>query len=365
MKLLVFGITGSIGNSLLALQSPHQIVGISFNHNVQLAKTIINDQNVSYYYSPSHPECSNVNSIEELINQTNPDMIVNAVTGLSGLVYSVKALQAKKDLCLANKESLVIAGKWINQLAQANGVKIYPIDSEHTALYDLLINQKPQDVKQLIITCSGGSCYHKTRQEVHNTTYNEAIKHPNWNMGAKISMDSCTLMNKCFEIVEAYHLFGLKNIIAVQHTQSIVHAMVQFTDHTIFANMSKPDMKTSIDLALHKFTRPHKPQIEPLSFNHLNLSFNEIDIQKWKPIQWAYDIINDERNNLGLIINYANEKAIAAFQQNKIKLDEFYDYIETYITLAKKAQPINSLEECLNAIELIENGTFESNYLNK
>lgn len=365
MKLLVFGITGSIGSSLLALDSEHEIVGISFNQNLTLAQSIINKHHIKYYYSPSHPEASNVDSIESLIQKTNPNMIVNAVTGLSGLEYSIKALQAKKDLCLANKESLVIAGKWIKELAKTNQVNIYPIDSEHTALYDLLLNRNPEDIKQLIITCSGGSCYHKTTDELKSISYEQAIKHPNWNMGAKISMDSCTLMNKCFEIVEAYHLFNHKNIIAVQHSQSIIHSMIEFTDNTIFANMSKPDMKSSIDLTIHKFTKPHKPQIEPLSFKNLSLTFSEIDTKKWKPIQWAYDIINDQNNNLGLVINYANEKAIEAYKQGQITLDQFYTYIENYIKLAHTAPKINSLDECLHCIELIKNNTFESDYLKK
>ncbi len=365
MKLLVFGITGSIGTSLLELNSDHEIIGISFNHNTKLAKDIITKHKVKYYYSPSHPEASNVNSIDELIQKSNPDMIVNAVTGLSGIEFSYKALQAKKDLCLANKESLVIGGKWLKELAQQNKVHIYPIDSEHTALYDLLLNHNQADIKRLIITCSGGSCYYKSKQELKTITYNQAIKHPNWNMGEKISMDSCTLMNKCFEIVEAYHLFDNKNIIAVQHPQSIVHSMIEFKDNSIFANMSLPDMKSSIDLAINKFNKPHTPQIKPLSFDNLNLSFSEIDSNKWKPIQWAYDIINDKNNNLGLIINYANELAIQEYKQAHITLDQYYDFIQTYIDLSKQAKPINSIEQCLEYIELIKQNKFESDYLKK
>ncbi len=358
MNLLVFGITGSIGQSLLALHSQHQIVGMSFNHNLELAKEIIKTHKVKYFWSPSHPEASNVNSLDELITKSNADMIVNAVTGMDGVIFSFKALEAKKDLCLANKESLVIAGKWLNQLAQENNLHIYPIDSEHTALYDLLLNRNPNEVKQLIITCSGGSCYHKSQQELKTISYNEAIKHPNWSMGAKISMDSCTLMNKCFEIVEAYHLFNNKNIKAVYHPQSIVHSMVEFNDNTIFANMSTPDMKSSIDLALNKFKKPHKPQIQPLSFNNLTLTFDEIDKNKWKPIQWAYDIIEDQNNNLGLIINFANEMAIEQFKQGKITLDQFYNIIIDYIEKAKTAKKIQNKEDCLKAIEALQNKKF-------
>ncbi len=358
MRLLVFGATGSIGQSLLEIKSNHEILGISFNDNFKLANQIIKTHNVKYYW-PKYPEHSNVKDLDELIAKTNADMIVNSVTGMDGVIFSFKALKAKKNLCLANKESLVVAGKWLNQMAQENNLHIYPIDSEHTALYDLLLNRNPQDVKQLIITCSGGSCYHKTQEELKTITYDQAIKHPNWNMGAKISMDSCTLMNKCFEIVEAFHLFNNKNIKAVYHPQSIVHSLVEFKDNTIFANMSTPDMKSSIDLAINQFQKPHIPQIQPLSFDNLNLTFNEIDKNKWKPIQWAYDIIEDKNNNLGLIINFANEKAITQFQKGQISLDQFYNIIIDYIEKAKTAIKINNKEECLEAIEALQKGDFD------
>ncbi len=358
MKLLVFGITGSIGKSLLDLKCEHEIVGISFNKNYQLAQEIVKTNNIKYYWSPAYPQHSNVKDLDELIHKSQPDMIVNAVTGMDGVIFSFKALEAKKDLCLANKESLVIAGKWLNQLAKQNNLHIYPIDSEHTALYDLLMNRDMNDIKQLIITCSGGSCYHKTKDELKATTYEKAIKHPNWSMGEKISMDSCTLMNKCFEIVEAYHLFNNKNIIAIHHPQSVVHSMIEFKDNTIFANMSTPDMKSSIDLAIHKFQKPHNSQIKPLSFNTLNLTFTEIDKNKWKPIQWAYDIINDENNNLGLIVNFANEIAIERFKNNEITLDEFYNVIYDYIIQAPKAKKIHNKEECLEAVKALQNKDF-------
>ncbi|MGL4950753.1 MAG: hypothetical protein ACRC4M_02875 [Mycoplasma sp.] len=339
MKILVFGITGSIGNSLVDIIQPHTIVGVSYFNNQDLAQTIIKKHNIPHYFSSNKDCVSNVDSIDELIIKSKPDLIVNAVTGYSGLEYTIKALEHKINLALANKESLVMAGKFVNQLAKESNVKIFPIDSEHSALYELIhTNHK---IKTLYITCSGGSCYLKNENELSNISYQEVIKHPNWAMGDKISHDSATLINKAFEIIEAYHLFNIKNIIALYHPQSIIHGMVEFEDNSIFANMSTPDMRLAIDLAINSFNKSSTPKIKPLSFTNLNLSLNDIDSNKWKPIKWAYDVIEDQNNCLGLIITIANEKAINAFKSGEIKFNEFYSYIERYIEEYKDIKVTN------------------------
>ncbi|MGL4951033.1 MAG: hypothetical protein ACRC4M_04360, partial [Mycoplasma sp.] len=180
----------------------------------------------------------------------------------------------------------------------------------------------------------------------------DVIKHPNWSMGDKISHDSATLINKCFEIIEAFHLFETKNITALYHPQSIIHGMVEFTDNSVFANLSKPDMKLAIELAINNFNKAKQPSIERMNFNNLNLTLNEIDTNKWKPIKWAYDVINDKNNSLGLIITVANELAIESFKKDEIKFSEFYNFIEKYIDKYKKrvVSTLSDIEILINEI---------------
>lgn len=178
MRLLVFGITGSIGQTLLKVLDQHQLVGVSFYQHTQLAQTIIEKYNVPFYWSPLHPQTSNVTSLDELIKQTKPDLIVNAVTGYAGLTYSLKAIEHKIDLALANKESLVMAGHIIMPLIKQAKIHLYPIDSEHSAMADLL-TKCDHPIKQLYITCSGGSCYHLSASQRKAITYQQVIKHPN------------------------------------------------------------------------------------------------------------------------------------------------------------------------------------------
>lgn len=330
MKILFFGLTGSIGQSYLKDHNHHKIVGFSYNNNEILAKKLIKKYKIKYYYSSSQ-KLSNTKSIDDLIEKTNPDLIVNAVSGYDGLAYTLKAIQFKKNIALANKESLVMAGNIITKLIKKYNLKLFPIDSEHSSLYELFMRSDINKIKKLYITCSGGSCYNKTKNELNNIKYKDVIKHPNWNMGEKISFDSATLINKCFEIVEAYYLFNFKNIEALYHKQSIVHSLIEYKDNTIFANMSHPDMAISLSLATNNFIKKDYAIIKPLSFKQLNISFEEIDMNRFKPIKWAYDIINDKNHCLGTIINFANEKAINLFKQNKIKFTDFYNVIEYYI----------------------------------
>ncbi|MGL4948379.1 MAG: hypothetical protein ACRC42_03250 [Mycoplasma sp.] len=350
MKILVFGITGSIGTSLLDVLNKHTIVGVSYFNNISLAKDIIKKHNIEHYYSPNHKEYSTVNSIVDLINNTEPDLIVNAVTGFAGLEYTLKSIEAKINIALANKESLVMGGNLITKQMKDNNIKIFPIDSEHSALYELI--HKHDQIKNLYITCSGGSCYTKSNEELQNIKYSEVVTHPNWSMGEKITHDSATLMNKCFEIIEAYHLFQTKNIFALYHPQSIIHGMVEFNDNTVFANMSQPDMKVAIELALNEFNKSSKPNIKQLDFKNLTLNLSEIDKDKWIPIKWAYDVINDTNNSLGVIITVANEKAIEAFKKGEIQFTQFYSYIQKYIDTYKNTV-INSFDDLYKLVNII------------
>ncbi len=355
MKILLFGATGSIGTQLLEVIKPHQLVGISFNNNIPLAHKIIQEHHLQYYWCHSNEKYCSVDSVDELIELTKPDLIVNAIVGVAGLEVSIKAIEHHKDLALANKESLVVAGKFITSLAKKHQVNIYPIDSEHSALYALIKNQ-PTNIEQLIITCSGGSTYFKTQEELKTISYQEVIKHPNWSMGEKISIDSATLINKCFEIVEAYWLFGIKNIKAVLHPQSIVHAMILKKDHSLNMYASYPDMKLPIKLAINKY-QDIEVDIKPLAFHNLNLTFDEIDMNQHLPIKWAYDIINDKNGSLGLIINVANEIAITMFKTNKIAFNEIIPLINEYIKLYQH-EKIKNIDDIFYLLDKI----IESNY---
>ncbi len=358
MKILLCGATGSIGTQLLEVLEPNQkIVGIYYNNNHKLAKQIIKKFNIKYFLSNSDKANSNVKNIEELIKKTKPDIIVNAITGWSGIYVTISAIQNKIDLALANKESLVVAGKFITELLVKNKVNIYPIDSEHSSLFQLIKNNDLNHIKELIITCSGSVTYFKKNSELEKLTFNDVIKHPNWNMGYKISVDSATLINKCFEIVEAYWLFGTNKIKSVVHKESIVHAIVKYNDGSYFMNASYPDMKLPIKLAINKY-KDVNLNIPSINFDNLNLTFNEIDLKKWKPIDWAYLIINDKNNVLGTIINASNEIAIELFKDKKIKFAEIIPFIEWYINKYKNKK-LKNFDDIFYLLDKIISSDYE------
>ncbi len=353
MKILILGTTGNIGTQTLkALNKNHELVGISFFNNLKLAKTIIKKYQLKYYYSPVFLKESTTKSYDELIKKTKPDLVVNAISGFNGLQATIACLNAKKKIALANKESLVMAGKFIKTIAKKNDVKIYPIDSEHASIYETIKNYPDNSINQIIITCSGGSFYHTQDEDLKKIKYQDAIKHPNWDMGNKISIDSSTLINKCFELVEAYWLFNCKKVKALYHPQSIVHSIIEFKNHMYMSLWSKPNMLLAIQLALNEFKNIDKALIEPIDFNKLNLEFQEIDCKKWKPIQWAYEIINDQNNNLGIIINVANEIAIEKFKYGEIKFNEIISYIQNNIKKYSKFK-IKNINQIQSLIDLI------------
>lgn len=333
-RIVVLGATGTIGSCAIKNNQNHEIVGISYYHHEIQAKAIVNEYHIQYYFSPKC-DFKNCSSYQELLQKAKPNLVVNAITGVAGLDYSIQTIQAGIDLALANKESLVMAGSFIIALAKQHQVKILPIDSEHSSLYELIQHQDINNIKKLYITCSGGRYFNYNDEQKQSISYEEAIKHPNWTMGSKISLDSATLINKCFEIVEAYYLFNHPQIQALYHPQSIVHSLVEFHDGSVFSNMSTPDMALAIDLAINHFKKQPKALIKPLNFKQLTLTFDEIDQDVWKPIKWAYDIINDQNHSLGIIINVANEYAHNMFKQKLICFDQIYEVIEVAISQFK------------------------------
>ncbi|MDE5545566.1 MAG: hypothetical protein K2I76_03050 [Malacoplasma sp.] len=344
-RILVLGATGSVGHSALTVieKENYELVGFSYNKNTKLAKKIKNKFPTSLIFSPSINEINNVNSFDQLLDQSKPDIVLNAIVGFEGLEKTILVIEKQYDLALANKESLVIAGWLINDLLKQSKSKFFPVDSEHSSLYDILKNNS-KEVKELILTCSGGPFFYKQKEELKNASFNDAIKHPNWNMGYKISVDSATMMNKCFEIIEAFYLFNTKNIKVVQHKQSIVHSLVKFTDNSYFACMSTPDMKLAIQQGISGFTSGSQI-IQDLNFNNLNLNFNEIDLKTWLPIKWAYDFLKNNKRNIPIVLNAANDVCIELFKNNKINFLQINLLIEKTLNHFKKWQNVKNLDD--------------------
>ncbi len=351
MKLIIIGSTGSIGKQTLDILDSSFEVSIVFNKNIDLGYEQIKKYNIKNFYSPNELVSSKFKSFEEMIDYIKPHMILNAVPGFDGLNYSFITINKKIDLYLANKESLTIAGKFLTELASKNKVKIIPIDSEHTALYKL-IKDNPSNIKKLYITCSGSVVYNKEIELIKKLKPEDIFLHPNWKMGKKILVDSASLMNKVFELVEAHWLFK-KNTEAIFHPQSLVHALVEYNDNSFYCQISKPDMKMAIDLALNNFSIPNTPKIDELKFNDLTLNFQKIDLDKYPQITFAKRITEDKNNSLGLIINTANEIAIDLFLKEKINILDFYEFINKF-TFKYENFKINKISDIFELKERIQ-----------
>lgn len=324
----IFGATGSIGQQVIDIirgNNNFQLVGISFNQNQSLANDIKDEFNLQYVFSHSHQI-----EWENLILKINPDIIVNSITGLDGIYVTKFCVDHNKFLCLANKESVVAAGSIINFNCQ----NIVPIDSEHSALYEL-IKTRPQNIKTIYITASGGPFYNLDSKQTYYKTFAETIKHPTWNMGYKISIDSATLVNKCFEMIEAYYLFRITNIKVLYHPTSIVHALIEYQDNSIVSYMSYPDMKLPIELALNNYQNISSNSIKSLDFSSLTLHFEQIYPNKYLPIKWALDLINNKLPAIGIIINVVNDYLVELFKNNKIYFGQIVPTIDQYINKYK------------------------------
>ena len=273
--------------------------------------------------------------------------VLTAIMGSVGLKPTIAAIEAKKDIGLANKETLVVAGELVMQLAKANGVKIIPVDSEHSAIFQCLVGEETNPIEKIFLTASGGPFRGKDSAFLANVTKNEALKHPNWVMGAKITIDSASLMNKGLEAIEAKWLFNLQSdqIEVVVHPQSIIHSMVQFTDGSIKAQLGLPDMKLPIHYAL---AYPQRVNSNFERFNFLNypeFTFTQADTKTFRNLDIAFRAM-EKGGNMPCIINAANEIVVDAFLKDKIGFLQMSDVIET----------------CMQQIEFISHPTLQ-NYL--
>jgi 1-deoxy-D-xylulose-5-phosphate reductoisomerase len=272
-------------------------------------------------------------AVEEVVQMDTVDIVLTSMVGYAGLLPTIKAIEAGKNIALANKETLVVAGEIITKLAQEKGVNIYPVDSEHSAIFQCLVGEFHNPIEKIILTASGGPFRGKKQADLAQVTKAQALKHPNWVMGAKITIDSASLMNKGLEVIEAKWLFGVEpsQIDVVVHPQSIVHSLVQFQDGSMKAQMGLPDMKLPIQFALG-FPDRLKSDFPRFDFTkYPSLTFEQPDTKTFRNLQLAFDAMA-KGGNIPCIMNAANEIAVEAFLQDKIGFLQMSDLIETCMT---------------------------------
>ena len=364
MNILLLGATGSIGRSVLSVidqnNSELSLFGISFNENASEAENIIKEFSPSYVYidnqnvfkcqkSTNKTQYLNGDSaLRDLINHEDVDVIICAVSGFAGLKATHLAASTGKKILLANKESIVAGGDLILPLAKENNSEIIPIDSEHNAIFQCLLGEKDtKDVRKITITASGGPFLDKKLSELKNVTKLEALNHPNWEMGNKVTIDSATLVNKCLELIEAKYLFDLdeKYFDLVVHPQSIVHSIVTYVDGSSICQLSMPDMRVPIAHALSNINRL-SIDYDPVDFTSLNLTFQEFPNDRKKIQDIARHVCN-EGGHLGTIFNAANEVAVESFLNDQITFEKIYEVIyRTFdINSMSKEVSIESINE--------------------
>ena len=268
-------------------------------------------------------------ALAQVVEMENIDVVLTALVGYSGLLPTIKAIEAGKHIALANKETLVVAGELITSMAREKGVNIYPVDSEHSAIFQCLVGEFHNPIEKLILTASGGPFRGKSKNFLQNVTKEQALKHPNWDMGAKITIDSASLMNKGLEVIEAKWLFGVRQnqIEVVVHPQSIIHSLIQFEDGSIKAQLGLPDMRIPIQFAL-SYPDRFKSDFPRFEFvNYPNLTFEQPDIETFRNLKLAFEAL-EQGGNAPCVLNAANEIAVAAFLRDEVGFLEMSDLIE-------------------------------------
>ena len=286
--------------------------------------------------------------IEEMISLDfgGRETVVNSILGEAGLKPTLATIHAKKRLALANKESLVCAGTFVMELAKKNNVPILPVDSEHSAIFQSLRAGNGKEIKRIFLTASGGPFFGMTRDELAEITVEKALAHPTWNMGAKITVDSATLMNKGFEVIEAVHLFGVtpEQIKVLVHRESIMHSAVEYIDNSVIAQLSKPDMRLCVQYAI---THPTRTQavIPELDLTRLaGLTFSEPDTKTFVLLELAKHAVK-EGGALPAVLNAANEVAVAAFLQKKLSFLGIFDLVSEAVAKLDSAKRATTLDE--------------------
>ena len=335
-KISVLGSTGSIGTQTLEIAREYKGISIeamSAHSNIDLLEKQAREFKPKLVCVTSEEKArdlkikladtdirvvSGKDGLNEAATIDSAKTVVTAVVGISGLEPTIEAIKAKKNIALANKETLVTGGHIVTRLAKDNGIKILPVDSEHSAIFQSLqgCNDK-REIKNILLTASGGPFFGKTREELKNITPADALKHPNWNMGAKVTIDSSTLVNKGLEVIEAKWLFGTENIKVLVHRQSVVHSMVEFVDNGVIAQLGAPDMRLPIQYAL---TYPNRL---PMKNNELDLikysllTFEEPDMDTFYALRLAFEALKDGGIK-PTVFNSADEAAVELFMKGKL-----------------------------------------------
>ncbi len=362
-KIAILGSTGSIGTQALEVIEEHadkfEVEVLTANSNADLLieqalkfkpnTVVIVDETKFEKVSEALWEhdiktFTGIDALAQVAAMQETDVVLTALVGYAGLLPTIKAIEAKKTIALANKETLVVAGELITKLAAQNGVHIYPVDSEHSAIFQCLVGEFQNKIEKIYLTASGGPFRGKKKQDLLNITKEQALKHPNWDMGAKITIDSATLMNKGLEVIEAKWLFNLQpeQIDVIVHPQSIVHSLVQFEDGSMKAQMGLPDMKHPIQYAL---SFPYRLTSSSPRFNFMDypeLTFEQPDKETFLNLSLAYEALQ-KGGNLACILNAANEVAVEAFLNDKIK----------FLEIAEVNQ------KCMEQIAFVKTPTYE------
>ena len=347
-RIAILGSTGSIGRQALDVIRQHrdlfEVELLTANNSTDLliqqaiefdANTVVicNEdkyQEVSDALQPHYIKVfAGMKSVCDLVTGDNIDIVLTSMVGFSGLASTVAAVKAGKTIALANKETLVAAGAIVMDLAKQHRSRILPVDSEHSAIFQCLMGSAGADIEKIHLTASGGPFRTWTREQIAQATREQALNHPNWSMGSKITIDSATMMNKGLEIIEARWLFGTpgEKIDVVVHPESIIHSMVEYADGSVIAQMGHPDMREAIQFA---FSFPHRLTLDnrKLNFAELgSLSFFVPDMEKFPALGLAYESLR-KGGNMACIMNAANEAAVAAFLQEKIGFYEITDVVQ-------------------------------------
>ncbi len=347
-KIAILGSTGSIGTQTLEVISDNknifkvELLSAFSNDNLLIAQAIkykpkaiifgdiskekvirekLKNENIEIYFGEE--------SLNNFLNCCNPDIVLTALVGKSGLIPTINCINKGINLALANKETLVVAGNLISNLCKEKQVNIYPVDSEHSAIFQCLVGEQKDEIDKIILTASGGPFRNKNLEELKNISKKEALNHPNWDMGEKITIDSSTLMNKGLEVIEAKFLFDvdIEKIKVVVHPQSIIHSMVEFNDGSIKAQLGEPDMKLPIQYALSSGKRLNNKFTHYDFFKNNTLTFEEPCLKTFNNLKLAYDA-GKSGGNAPCILNASNEIVVDAFLKEKIKYLDMTKIIE-------------------------------------
>lgn len=349
-KISILGATGSIGTQTLDVirkdKKNFKLIGISANSNVKKLLKIIDEFKPKYAvlsekcsYDILKEYCSNKNLNIEILfgieglniiaSLEEVDIVVTSVVGMVGLIPTIAAIRAGKTIALANKETLVSGGKIVKDAVKKYDAHIIPVDSEHGAVFQCLRGNENEVVNKILLTASGGPFRNKKKEELRHVTVREALNHPNWKMGKKLTVDSATLMNKGLEVIEAHWLFDIpyEKIQVVVHPESIVHSMVEYVDGSVIAQLGSTDMRLPIQYALN-YPKRKSSVVDRLDFYKLReLHFEKPDMETFKPLKFAYDA-GKIGGTMPAILNCANEAAVSLFLKNRIKFLDIMDILE-------------------------------------